>query len=339
MTFDGAAYAGATAHHRAFDHDALRGLSLTPGMRVLDLGCGVGDLTSGIASAVDAGGPRGGWVLGVDASESCTRLASARRSPGLAFVTARAQDVGRLLPSDVLDAVISVAALHWVPRDDQPVVLAGIVDLLRPGGVLRAELGGEGQIAHVRGLLAPLAREAGAPECPWFFPSALEVGRLVVGAGLVVDMVRTSRQRRSMPDADTITRWLVSQVVPAYLAHLQARDHESFVAEAVRRCRAATRRDDKSHDQDYVRVQVLAAKRPRDLAGAVSSPPADFLVVADALLSTVRRLDASRVTDERKALLSGRFHRAAASARTSPAAALESLGALYDELCDLGDGA
>lgn len=335
MTFDGAAYAGATAHHRAFDHAALRGLDLAPGLRLLDLGCGVGDLTSSLASAVDAGGPGGGWVLGVDLSPSCTRVASARRRPGLAFVSARAQDVGRLLPSGLLDAVLSVATLHWVPRVEQPRVLAGIVDLLRTGGTLRADLGGEGQIAHVRAVLAPMAREAGAPECPWYFPSAVAMGRLLNDAGLVVDVVRTLRQRRSVPDDDALAGWLVSQVLPAYLAHVPATDHASFVEEAVRRCRVATRRADGSHDQDYVRIQVLAHKRPRALSAGVSLPPTDFVVVADALSATAKMMEASAVTGRRKALLSRRFRRAAATARTSPSSALETLGALHDELWDL----
>lgn len=337
MTFDGSAYARATAHHRAFDSAALRGLRLRPGMRVLDLGCGVGDLTADVASAVGTGGTAGAWVLGVDASTSSVRVASQRRRPGLAFVAARAQDVGHLLPSGSLDAVLSVATLHWVPGHDQPVVLAGLADLLRPGGVLRADLGGGGQIAAVRTVLAPLATDAGAPQCPWFFPSALEMGRLVVQAGLAVDVVRTVRQRRSLPDAAAMTTWLVSQVLPAYLAHVHASGHATFTDEAVRRCREATRRDDGTYDQDYVRIHVLAQKGSRGLRTAASGPPGDYLVVADALASTARMLEVVAASDERKALLSKRFHRASATSRTDPEEALETLGTLREELGDSDD--
>jgi ubiquinone/menaquinone biosynthesis C-methylase UbiE len=330
--FDGTAYARATAHHRAHDDATLAGLSLSPGMRVLDLGCGVGDLTADVARRVDAGGDRGGWVLGVDASPSCVAVASARARPGLSFLVARAQDVGRVLGAPALDAVLSVAVLHWVPRQDQAAVLAGVAQLLRPSGVLRADLGGQGQIAGVRAALVPLAVEAGAPQCPWFFPSAVEMGALAVEAGLVVDEVRTVRQRRSVPDADALSTWLVSQVLPAYLAHVPDGDHDAFTAEALRVCRAATRRDDGSYDQDYVRIHLLAAKRSRGPAAGADDLPADYALVADVLASTASEIEVAGADDDRKALWSKRLRRLVASSRRDPAGALDGLAALRDAM-------
>jgi len=330
--FDGATYASATAHHRAHDSAALAGLRLRPGMRVLDLGCGVGDLTADVASRVDAGGPGGGWVLGIDVSPSCLSVASARAGPGLAFVAARAQDLVHSLAPSTVDAVLTVAALHWVPGADQPAVLAGIAHALRAGGTLRADLGGHGQIAGVREVLAPLAHAAGAPRCPWFFPTAAAMGALAVRAGLVVDEVRTVHQRRSVPDAAAMSTWLVSQVLPAYLGHVPSRDHEAFTAEALRLCHAATRRDDGSYDQDYVRIHLLAGKRSRGSWYRDDGTSGVYAVVADVLASTAARIDGARAGDERKALLSQRFRRLAASSRHDPAGALEQLAALRDEL-------
>jgi hypothetical protein len=165
------------------------------------------------------------------------------------------------------------------------------------------------------------------------------MGRLLVDAGLVVDVVRTVRQRRSMRDGDAITGWLESQVLPAYLSYVPKGDRQSFVKEAGRRCRDATRRDDGTHDQDYVRVRVLAGKRHRDADGVGSEPPGDYRVVADALASTAALIGRASVTGQRKALLSRRFRQAASISRRSPAIALETLGALFDETWDSGTSA
>ena len=325
--FDGTSYAQATGHHRAFDDSVLDGLALAPGMRVLDLGCGVGDLTRDVADRVRTGSG-GAWVLGVDASASCVAVASRLARPGLSFVAARAQDLSRFLGHETVDAVLSVATLHWVPEDEQPGVLSGVVAALRRGGRLRVDLGGNGQIARVREVLAPLATDAGIPTCPWFFPTPARMGALVVEAGLVVEEVASVHQRRSVPDAPALATWLVSQVLPAYLAHVPQADHDRFAAEAVRLCRSATRRDDGSFDQDYVRIHLTAVKRPRPVGGM----PAAYGLVADLLASITSQIAVSMMDDRRKALLSKRLRRISGAARNDPVAAVEPLAALRTEL-------
>lgn len=265
--FDGTAYAGATAHHRAFDADVLAPLHLTPGTDVLDLGCGVGDLTASVADRVGAGRDGagrdgGGRVLGVDASPSCVRLAHRHHArAGVAFVAALAQDVGRLLRPSTFDVVRSVAALHWVPGRDQVGVLAGLAAALRPDGLLRVDMGGSGQVALVRDALSGHARDVGAPECPWFFPTADEYAQMLSSSGFDVRESRLVTQRRDMPDVAALERWLRSQVLPAWTAHVAPAEREAWSSGAVRRVAAVARRADGSYDQDFVRVRATARRR------------------------------------------------------------------------------
>jgi ubiquinone/menaquinone biosynthesis C-methylase UbiE len=49
-TWDGALYAANTDHHRRYDDRFLSTLPLRPTDRVLDLGCGSGDLTATVAA-------------------------------------------------------------------------------------------------------------------------------------------------------------------------------------------------------------------------------------------------------------------------------------------------
>ncbi|RJK98233.1 class I SAM-dependent methyltransferase [Vallicoccus soli] len=254
--WDGELYAANTAHHRRFDDHVLAGLAPPPDGTVLDLGCGAGDLTRRLVGLV----PRG-RVLGVDADPSMVRVAAAAGG-GPEYAVARAQDLRGAVPDASVDLVVSTAALHWVPADEQALVLAEVARVLRPGGTFRAELGGAGQIAAARAVLDEVSREHGGGAGPWCFPSPQEYAPLLAAAGLGTDggWLRLVHQRRSMPDADALVGWLRSQVLIAYEPALEPASRASFRAEAERRALAALRRDDGTYDQDYVRLDLLARR-------------------------------------------------------------------------------
>jgi SAM-dependent methyltransferase len=254
VRFDGPLYAANTAHHRAHDDEVLAGVPLRPGTAVLDLGCGSGDLTARLVPLVAPG-----RVVGVDVSPSQVRYARAHHR-GAAFVAGRAQDVGRLFAPGVFDVVVSVATLHWVPEAEQPAVLAGVARLLRPGGVLRADLGGAGQIAATRAVLDEVSARHGGPSSPWCFPDPERYGQLLDGAGLRPDRVRLVRQRRPFADAVAVEGWLRSQVLPAYLPGVPAAARDAFTAECLAEGLARLRRPDGRYDQDYVRLDVVAVR-------------------------------------------------------------------------------
>jgi SAM-dependent methyltransferase len=262
--FSGAAYAACTAHHRAHDTDVLSPVAWRAGMRVLDLGCGVGDLTARVADLVAPG-----EVLGVDASASQVEHALAGAGadpgrPGLRFEVARAQELDRVVPPAWADVVLSVATLHWVPEADQPVVLRQVARALVAGGTFRADLGGHGQIADTRDVLDEVAAAHGVAASSWFFPDEDTAAGLLVDAGLDVTWARLVRQRRPLADADALEGWLRSQVLPGYgrsgPAGPGSDAYEAFADEAVRRCVRELRREDGGFAQHYVRMDVLATR-------------------------------------------------------------------------------
>ena len=116
----------AQATFMIFDAAGIR-----PGMRVLDLGCGVGDVAF---VAADLVGPDG-YVVGVDRSAEALARARIRAGQrGLAQVEFFEGDIHDPAPSGPFDAVVERAVLMYVP--DPAEVLRRQATVLRAGGLV-----------------------------------------------------------------------------------------------------------------------------------------------------------------------------------------------------------
>jgi len=104
---------------------------IQPGMRVLDLGCGAGDVAFVAAGLV---GPDG-CVVGVDRSPQAlarARLRAAQR--GLTQVRFVEGDIQQPAPGGPFDAIVERLVLMWVP--DQAALLRQQATVLHPGGLV-----------------------------------------------------------------------------------------------------------------------------------------------------------------------------------------------------------
>ena len=262
-SWDGAEYAANTGHHRVFDAAFLRDTPLQPADRVLDLGCGSGDFTARLADIVGEGGA----VVGVDAQESM--LVEARRvaRPGQSFVLAPLQDLDRVLGADhdaSFDVVLSRSVLHWVPRADQPGVYRSAARLVRPGGYVRVECGGVGNVASTVALLDEVSARFEGPASPWTFADPGQALDWVEQAGLDVVgdprcYVRCVAQRREF-DETSLLGWLRSQTMLAYEAGMAPEVRAEFRREVEARL-PELRRWDGTYHQTWVRLDLLA-RRP-----------------------------------------------------------------------------
>lgn len=114
-----------------YTEHALRLAGLRPGMRVLDVGSGPGDVSMIAARLV---GPTGS-VLGVDAAPAMVELARARAAEqGFSTVRFTQATLDDLVLEDPVDAVIGRLILMHLP--DPAGTLRRLGSLARPGGVI-----------------------------------------------------------------------------------------------------------------------------------------------------------------------------------------------------------
>ncbi|MBD0255861.1 MAG: methyltransferase domain-containing protein [Cytophagales bacterium] len=102
---------------------------ITPGMAVLDVGCGTGAITRGMAELTT----RTGTVLGIDASPALIAEAQAKHAgvAGLGFAVA---DVHTFRPDVPFDVVASARTLQWLANPYE--ALQRMVGFLKPGGIV-----------------------------------------------------------------------------------------------------------------------------------------------------------------------------------------------------------
>ncbi len=117
--------------YRDLTADVLRRAGIAAGMHVLDVGCGVGDVSLLAAELV---GPCGS-VLGIDRSAEAIKLAAWRAAEaGHQQVRFEATEIDAFSPPQKFDAVIGRLVLVYLP--DPAAIVRRLAGLLRRGGLL-----------------------------------------------------------------------------------------------------------------------------------------------------------------------------------------------------------
>ena len=228
-------------------------LPLAGDERVLDAGCGSGRVTEALCERL----PRG-RVIALDASPAMLDAARRRLARFGDRVEYLEADLTRPLPIEDggADAILSTATFHWVP--DHDALFRNLAAVLRPGGRLVAQCGGDGNIAGLLGIV----RAMGVGDArPAQFATPAETKARLEAAGFGdVDAWLAVEPTRLEP-GEPLETYLETICLREYLEPLPAAERGAFVREVIRRMPEPV--------LDYVRLNILAMRRgekvPRQL--------------------------------------------------------------------------
>jgi trans-aconitate 2-methyltransferase len=244
--WDAATYERVSDMQYLWGMEVLDRLELRGDERVLDAGCGTGRVTAELVKRV----PRG-RVIAVDASPSMIEKARETLGHSADYLVA---DLAELELDEPVDAILSTAVFHWVPDHER--LFERMHAALRPGGQMRAQCGGEGNIDNLRAVVEPLTLEPPYAEHfagwhgPWNFPGEKETIERVMRAGFAAVLCRLERKTLT---SDEPRAFLASVSLGSHLDRLPEDLRDRFVADV------ADAMGD-PFEVDYVRLNISAAR-------------------------------------------------------------------------------
>jgi len=215
------------------------------GERILDVGCGTGQLTAGVAAS-------GACVIGID--NSVEMITKARLLyPTIDFMIA---DAHHLSFDCQFDAVFSNAALHWITEPEK--VVACISQALTPGGRLVVEFGGAGNVHYLVTALECASEHLLGRRLhhPWYFPSIAEFSARLDEVGLETTQAALIDRSTALEGDDGLRTW-VRMFGNHWLGGIPAKEQDGFLEWVEDAARPNLLRDGVWH-ADYRRIRVVA---------------------------------------------------------------------------------
>lgn len=192
------------AERRAPFDDLLDLVAPVPDGRVLDLGCGPGELTADLARRL-----RASEVVGIDSSAAMLEQAAAHAGDGLRFEQG---DIGELEATDV-DVIFSNAALQWLA--DHEAALARWTAALAPDGQLAVQVPANGDhpshtVAAAVAAEAPYAEHLGdeRPHTGQYVLDPEEYARILYRLGFAHRHVRLQVYGHEMASSSEVVEWM-----------------------------------------------------------------------------------------------------------------------------------
>jgi trans-aconitate 2-methyltransferase len=193
--------------------------------RVVDLGCGTGELTRELHRRVQAR-----ETLGIDSSAEMLARSAAFAGDGLRF---ERRDIEGFADADGFDVVFSNAALQWLPDHER--LLGRVAALARPGGQLAVQVPANfdhashttaRDVAREDEFRAPLGGHERAPSV--LAPEAYS--ELLHRLGFAEQHVRLQVYAHTLASRDEVVEWVRGTLLTDYQRRLPPALFERFLA-------------------------------------------------------------------------------------------------------------
>jgi len=185
--------------------DLLALVEKRPRMRVVDLGCGTGELTRELHDALAAE-----ETVGIDNSETMLLKSGSFEGEMLRFEKG---DIEAFVTDRPYDLVFSNAALHWVPNHEQ--LLVRLTNFLSVTGQIALQMPSNDDHASHR-LAAELARDFGIAERPTYVLGIERYAELLHRLGYARQHARLQVYGHLLPSTDDVVEWVRGALLTHY---------------------------------------------------------------------------------------------------------------------------
>lgn len=254
--FDGEKYKAASSHQKEWGRNLMSKISLQGSEKILDLGCGDGQLTERLSLLVP-----NGKVLGIDASIGMINTAKKICRDNLDFIH---MDINQLHFSNEFNIIFSNAALHWVK--DHHRLLQNSYAALKPGGILLWDFGSEGNCSHFLEVMQKKKTEDNYMdffrdfEMPWFMPSKSHYEELIANIGYSHFTITEVNRDRYFSTSDEMIQWIDQPCIVPFIECIPAVLKSTFREEVIEEMLKKTQQSDGTCFETFRRLQIYAQK-------------------------------------------------------------------------------
>lgn len=222
---------------------------------VLDAGCGSGRLTEELLKRLPHG-----HVIALDLSGNMLQTAQERLKWAGKRVLFQRCDLSNFRLSETVDGIFSNAAFHWVPNHDS--MFPSLFRVLKPGGWIIAQFGGEGNLAKLKSRtrelcnVEPFAKYMKEFSDGAHYETEAATRRRMETAGFTE--VETARHPEPVrfPDPASMKMFVSKVNLHRYLAALPDELSDQFAAKLVE----IAANDDPPYTLDYMRLTIRAKR-------------------------------------------------------------------------------
>jgi len=220
------------------------------GERILDLGCGSGQLTNEIAGY-------GAKVMGIDYAKEMIEDAKGRY-PELEF---KVMDATNFSLDRPVDAIFSNAVLHWIK--DKEAVVRSVYSNLEKGGRFVAEFGGLKCVENIKQAIKRQLKNHGykgqSENDIWFFQSTAGFATTLEKAGFLVKTIWHIDRPTELDDPETGMKDWINMFANNFFKGIEPEEKEFIIDKAVEDLRPTNFKNGKWF-ADYTRLRTVAIK-------------------------------------------------------------------------------
>ena len=200
MKWNSELYDDAQAYVSEYGKGLITFIPQKDNQKILDLGCGTGDLTQEIANIFSCN------IIGSDYSKEMIVKAQ-EKYPTLDFSVCDACEIPF---ENEFDVIFSNAVFHWIPN--QIALHKSIFNALKPTGMLICEFGGYQNIAKISNAFGKaIAVYGDVYKSPFYFPQVEVHAKILEESGFTIEKIYDYDRPTVLPNGDLGLRQWVCQ--------------------------------------------------------------------------------------------------------------------------------